>query len=272
MKTLVNFILYSNLWIALASVCFCLEGLLLHDSKIDFWYLCFLFCGTMIIYNGHRIIGFKLFVNDTQSKRFESLIILKPWIYALLAISVILGSISIYHIRMMLSNWILIALLISVLYITPVLRNNRLRDLPYIKVFLIALCWTLLCYLIPTENPDTYILIERFCFMMAITIPFDIRDLESDSKSGTLTIVSKLGKKWSRFIAILFAVIGFYCLVSSPIMDFTISTLVGYVFIYVLTILLISGSNENSADHYYSGYLDGLLVIRILPIILTIIL
>ena len=42
---------------------------------------------------------------------------------------------------------------------------------------------------------------ERFLFIMAITIPFDIRDLKIDNQVGLKTIPSILGIKKSKMIA-----------------------------------------------------------------------
>ena len=67
-------------------------------------------------------------------------------------------------------------------------------------------------------------LLERFLFVFAITIPFDIRDMEIDIKEGLKTIPVIMGKKKAMMIAnILLVLFTMICLVALQKHDFNLA-------------------------------------------------
>ena len=99
---------------------------------------------------------------------------------------------------------IIICAIISLLY------PFGLRQVPFLKIFIISIIWTISTFLILVfENNivlDKTILfhfLTRLFFVFAITIPFDIRDLPFDnSRLKTIPIV--FGEIKARVIAIIF--------------------------------------------------------------------
>ena len=86
-----------------------------------------------------------------------------------------------------------------------------LRELPRAKIFLIALVWSIVSVVLVTnENKSFYSLdtlllfVSRFSFVLAITIPFDIRDLKYYDLC-LRTIPQILGEQKAKMIAL-------YCL------------------------------------------------------------
>ncbi|TND08788.1 MAG: hypothetical protein FD123_2004 [Bacteroidetes bacterium] len=104
--------------------------------------------------------------------------------------------------------------LLSVTYAIPFMRWQgewiRLRDLPGMKIFLIAFVWTVVVVGIPFQlasfpetrdiQPSWYktvgmiFFLEVFLFCIAITIPFDVRDMKTDKKN-IRTIPQLMGEK-----------------------------------------------------------------------------
>lgn len=104
--------------------------------------------------------------------------------------------------------WILLILGgISVLYSVPIMDKN-LRNIPFLKMFWIALVWSVTAILPFFEHGDFVwwkILLQAlsvFCFVVAITIPFDIRDMELDH-AEMQTIPQKLGLQQSVYLGYL---------------------------------------------------------------------
>src|SRR5690606_9612993 len=87
-----------------------------------------------------------------------------------------------------------------------------LRNIPGLKLFLIAIVWALSCVLLPileletsilagTTVNDTILLItKRLLFIAAITVPFDIRDMYQDRNSDLKTIPVLLGEQRSLWV------------------------------------------------------------------------
>jgi 4-hydroxybenzoate polyprenyltransferase len=103
--------------------------------------------------------------------------------------------------------------LISIAYSLPLVpfRGERvsLRNIPGLKLILIALVWALSTTLLPLVNSTTtlsvttlwMLLAHRILFFMAIAIPFDVRDIYQDSIYSLQTIAVALGKQKSQFVA-----------------------------------------------------------------------
>jgi len=86
--------------------------------------------------------------------------------------------------------------IMGLFYVVYVVRfipyNNKwlaLRDIPFLKIFVIAFVWALVTGLLPLISSKDLIqinlqhilfLTKQFLFVVAITIPFDIRDMKYD--------------------------------------------------------------------------------------------
>ncbi|SFN62091.1 hypothetical protein SAMN05660413_01904 [Salegentibacter flavus] len=102
----------------------------------------------------------------------------------------------------------------TLLYAAPVLTQNRnLRDLAGIKILIIALVWAGVSVILPLlDHPEVSLLdkilmfFQRALFIIVITLPFEIRDLEFDSEH-LATIPQKIGIKKTRLLGWLMLVV-----------------------------------------------------------------
>lgn len=169
-------------------------------------------------------------------------------------------------------------ILISGLYAIPRILGNisrfSLRHIPWLKVFLIAYVWAIVTAELPLlilseeTEPLFYgsLFWERFVFFLAITLPFDIGDLQEDKERGVKTLVMVLGiqgVKVSSFLLILvfWAIVYF----NYSIFYFWIQGLL--VLSIVIVIFLIK--NETS-PLYYRRILDGSILFYALLTLLAI--
>ncbi len=143
-------------------------------------------------------------------------------------------------------------------------KNKSLRDIPFLKIFLIAITWTVTSVVLPflelglTINLEMILLfIFNFLFTIALTIPFDIRDLAHDHKN-TKTIPLYFGVKTSKNIAKTLLGV---CFLISVFSFFTLGQVIPLVVAFVLIIKV----KENQTELFYSGLIDG--VFLLLPLI-----
>ncbi|MFT4985993.1 MAG: 4-hydroxybenzoate polyprenyltransferase [Flavobacteriales bacterium] len=159
------------------------------------------------------------------------------------------------------------AALLSTFYVGDLFfrkRDTGLRSIPFIKIFLIAFVWTVVTVWFPLtmsyDHPSLeYIVVsfERFFFIMAITIPFDIRDLGIDSK-GLRTIPQILGEKKAKWLSIFFLLgAATFSGVLFYLKIYGIQLTIGAVLFYILTLILIAGSGKGKSDYYYSFWIEG---------------
>jgi len=172
---------------------------------------------------------------------------------------------------------------ISVFYVIPIIpslnKNLTLREIPFLKIFLIGLVWTIVIIGIPMIdsqfiNFDThlsinlffYSLFQVFCFVIGITIPFDIRDINYDKQDNLKTIPSVIGIKTSIFAAEIFlslSIILLYILFAGTSRFYIL--LVGHI----ITMIMILYSNDKREELFFAGLIEGSVLILYLCILIA---
>lgn len=223
MLRLVKILIETNLFIAFAAVSFMLANAYLLDIPIT--HLLFLslqiFFSTWFVYQISRWIYFK----KGEYANKEELVVQWFQKYPLFNQITIYGSGVLAILFTFFLKWKTIMVLcfvgsISVLYPIPFLKplgiKTRLRDFPFVKIFLIALVWSVTSVLLPAleTNIDFHVrrdviilLAAQFIFILFITLPFDINDAETDKISNIKTIPSVLGIKTSKIITLILGII-----------------------------------------------------------------
>jgi hypothetical protein len=158
---------------------------------------------------------------------------------------------------------------LSILYAFPVVpvdgAKKSLRQLPYAKLWIIVLVWTVTSSWIPLmdavvpEQLSLYILQQGF-FITALTIPFDIRDLEEDGPEQR-TLPQMIGVRKSRWIALL-------SLTLSAVFGSVLLTVAGeYVLplVFHLGVCAVSSFlifRSSRSDLFYTLGIDGMLLLQ----------
>ncbi|MDX1477724.1 MAG: hypothetical protein R3301_08435 [Saprospiraceae bacterium] len=274
-RKLSNLILYSSLWIALcaAAQVQLTYDLVFIDAGLD-GYTLFVLSSTLVLYSVHRLVGMRRVQAFAHLGRFA---VIRQYRSHILFYGVCAAIAAVaLAFQLPLRTWIFLCLpvAISAAYVLPVKPGGlRLRDIPLIKIFLIAASWSLITTTVPllhqhyTGNHLAMIFAERFLFVVAITIPFDIRDYPVDQQSRLTTLPHVMGIRASKLLALILLGLSF---VSVLILCRTGAYDVRYLLpagaVYMLTAALIAGARPEMDDHYYSGLLDG--VLFLLPFLL----
>ena len=179
--------------------------------------------------------------------------------------------------------WLIPLVLISALYTIPFVNisghKKRLRDIAYIKIFLIAITVTCVTVYLPIVDAGERLFImdkelallcaERFFFILCITIPFDIRDLHMDEKMGLKTIPTLLGVKRSLALSlaflVLFVAILAYHYAGKELMSG--ATFIAMLFSALVTGLIVVKSKPERSEHYFSFLVEGTMVIQFLLVL-----
>jgi 4-hydroxybenzoate polyprenyltransferase len=153
----------------------------------------------------------------------------------------------------------------------PILpRGDRIRDLPYIKIFLIALFWTLITAYIPltfadinANFKDLFYLAERFLFILFITIPFDIRDKSDDQSVGLKTVVTAIGIRRIKSMGMIIGIAGILSLFALfAYQHIPLQYFLSILICYLLATFLFLRSGPKISSDYYSVLIDGLMILR----------
>lgn len=263
-RHITNFYLYSSLHIGLCSVYLYLFTISRFNLRVDFKYVLFTLSSTIFIYSIHRLIGINKVKEFSHKGRFAIIEKFKNHIlvYAVLSF---LGCCFLF-LNFDWSRIILIsgAGLLSILYTIPIFgKAKRLRDVSFIKIFLIGIVWSYVTGVVPMYEQGlsfpvilSYFL-EIIIFFIAITIPFDIRDYSVDASNNVSTIPTLLGRRPAIKLALLLIWITLFIDVSMTLQyDLSFLGLICMATTCVLTFFTIKHVSDKETDYYFSGLLD----------------
>lgn len=258
----VKWIVFSNLWIAFGASLFCAAVQARIALEIDWKTTLFVFGATLFAYNFQRLsrLGKEIEKNDSERiiwiKQHRILVWIVCGIGALVALS--------YAFYLSLNQLLFLVIpgLISVLY---AFGKFSLRNIPFLKIIWISSVWAS-CIFLPFVDSEYFnqaliFSILTFVYIMALCIPFDIRDLKYDD-SNKKTIPQLLGVKGAKAIA---SILLFACIILLQVFDKVnwfdvVSILFG--------LLLILFAKQSCKELYFSGLIDGHLVLYGLGLIL----
>lgn len=265
----------SNIYISLAAVALTVATqvqLGMHPQ----WhpYLFIIFFATLFEYNLHRLITVLTNKEALKSEKHRWVNENIKAFYLMVFISIVgFGVVALLAKKEVLVTFTPIAL-ITVLYSIPVSANPkhllRLREIPYLKIFMIAAIWSASTILLPiVQSSETFsqthifaMLSERFFFILAITIPFDIRDLEADGQQELKTIPMLLGERNSLklsyfFLSVFLLSSAFHYAPEKEWMIFWAMCLSG-----ITTYFFLKMDYFKRMPFYHYGILDGTLLLQ----------
>lgn len=274
-------LIYSNVFIALSAVTLFASTFALWNLKIESTStLLVVFSGTFILYNLSRLVSLKNLGKVFQTPRLQWMLSRIPKIISWNAISGLVFLVSFFTMPSEYRRGFLLVGLVALLYAIPVFGFKRLRDIPYIKIFLIAGVWAYLTLAWPLMAEGVewrlwiFPFVERFLFILAITIPFDVRDSEMDQAYGLKTLASLFGSvralRVAGIILISLALLNLGALAfpqwfAQNLLEFSNPILFGeekFLFsaaVYTIGAFVVFYSLNQKQDVYFFGFIDGLM-------------
>ncbi len=152
-------------------------------------------------------------------------------------------------------------------YAVPLMKYKSLRSLGGIKIFIVAMVWAGVTVIIPmvaagiTLNMDCWItFFQRFLIVIALTLPFEIRDLQYDIAS-LQTLPQILGLKKTKILGIvlLFGVL----LLDGFKDEFTYQNFTSLILICLLIGGLLIFSKERQTKYFAAFWVESIPVLWI---------
>lgn len=276
-SSILDFLLFSNIFIAFCAVAQGMVSYYLLKLPPDKYVLAFLFFSTLLVYNLSMLLAKPKEPQQSPFKRVR-------WIFShhRLTISITLIAclciipLGLWYLSFQAQLLMVFVGILALAYNFPFLKLNDkkigLRNIPGIKLFLIALVWSLSCVLLPivqvestfgisiTLGETVLLVAKRFLFICAITIPFDIRDLFQDKMYELKTIPVILGEKKAWIFCQAFLIIYLILLILfTKNIDLDV---IGLTLTILLTGWLIFKSNIKRNEYYYFFFLDGTMILQ----------
>lgn len=220
MKFIKNLI-HSNIFISIAAVVFMLANAVLMQIELNKLIILsiHIFFSTWLVYQWSR----KMYHEQMQENEVVDEIYFfqlhhKKTTDYIIYFSFIISLITFLFLHNQTKLAIIFVGAISILYALPLQKigiSFRLRDVPFLKIFLIAFSWSATATFIPAlEAKNLFVLFDnyswkffaaQFLFILFITLPFDMSDMKNDKVQNLKTIPLLFGMKTSKvFLTIFF--------------------------------------------------------------------
>ncbi len=268
-KKLLSYYIYSNLHISIAAGVYVAGAFAISGTVISYFWAGLVSIATYVVYNAHRYIGY---YQTTSEHIAQRILFIKKYRWQLTGLcfaglALLFFSFPVIRIQRLLPYIPLIV--ITGLYLLPILPNKkRLRDLPYIKIFLIAIVWAAvfatIYYTFTTDSrfmKALTLFLEKSLFFLLITIPFDYRDRHIDRSQGVATLATALTSKSLRMVMIVLSIlIAVALIVQYQIQMIDITLFISLLSCYLISLGLSLWGLSSRSELYYLGVLDGLIL------------
>ncbi len=270
-KSFLRLITELNIWVAIAVSALCVVTYMDMSMAIQYDYIFLVFFGTISMYNFQRLIRMHIMVQEVYHLRARWYKKLYKW--NLLGLMLCIAPILYFGMQIQLTNYwpMLLAAVISLAYPLPVYKSSkgwmRLRDFPLFKIVLVSLVWAIVSVWIPrqlTMNSWNFNgvlqFLERFIFIFAITIPFDIRDVRYDKQP---TIPKLIGVKGAKLLSLVLWIAFFLLFLRNhSIPEIQIGFYVSGFVLFVIGSILILKSHPLRDPLYYSFLIEALPIMQ----------
>jgi len=256
----------SHLFIGLAAFSLTYETYAALNVDANLWLCSVIGTATIAFYSVHRIMQLRIY-QEANSKRISYLKNNKRTIEIAACIAIVLNvALIIYYFSAYIFVFLALAIA-SLVYLLPIMkRGRRVRDIPYLKIWVIAIAWSLVTVLSPvligdiSVNNFSHLGIERFLFFLLITIPFDIRDEKDDEMVLVKTFKTLLSKNRLVSIGIFIGALISIFIWLSP---FGLAYQIALQISAILACLLLVFADLQRPLWYYSFLIDGLIILRL---------
>jgi len=255
---MISCIIRSQFLISIASVAFYWSGYMLYSlpGRVGpLWSSVFVFCATFLAYN---LAVFTKYIGSPAGHE------LFMGVYIVCSVLVLYISFGFGMIKFI---YLLHLGIIAFVYNYPFKSDQwsflPARTIPFLKIILIAYVWASIGSILPLFQSgiitSTGHIIAIFCiqffFIAAITLPFDIRDYSRDLNNRIKTIPGYFGVRITRIAGIFLAA----CYIVISIL--TLNSVIPFIIIGLTTMILVYFSKEGKAEFYYTGIIDGFIII-----------
>lgn len=262
-RPILRFVVFSNIWIALGAAGLTLLYYIIFDFRPNLFVLSFVFFSTQLTYTFQRYVKF-IKRDRISGERLEWMENFHLYVKIFMVGDLIFCLVLAFFLNLQALIFLLIPAGISFFYAwkLPFGIKFNLRDVPGVKIYLIAIVWAMTCTFFPLFNEGEEIdasivllLIAEFIYILAITIPFDIRDLMLDEPEKK-TIPQLIGTSFAKMISIILLT------VSMVLIAYLSDGLnIGLFLAYIVGFYLVILSSHERKDIFFSFYIDGLLIL-----------
>lgn len=248
----------SSVHVAFAVVAFSILTSFEYGVQVDRKLLVFIFLGTVTGYNFVKYAGVAGLHHLSLTKNLRLIQIFSLFCFLLLLFYLFQQSFEVILVAGILGG-------LTVLYALPVFKGANLRSVNGLKVFVIATVWAGVTVLMPLVNSQGVELqdviisfFQRLLIVVALMLPFEIRDLKFDEASLG-TIPQRLGVEKTRILGVGLLIT--VCLVELLKSDLLLVNLLSLFIFSAITGIFIKASRVFQKKYFASFWVEALPII-----------
>jgi 1,4-dihydroxy-2-naphthoate octaprenyltransferase len=264
LKAILDFIVYSNLFISVGVALFTFQVSFFFDmTALDtIPFVIINFTATFVMYNLQRLYYSS---QQPESAKYIWYQKNKRLLFTLMVLLLVLMFKFIFYFLLenlsILFSYLGLSLL-SILYFLP---PFQLKKYGLLKPFLIGFVFVATCIVLPIFfsktgyfSPAGFLyMLGQFCFISALCVLFDVRDVTADREKNIVTWPIKFGLKRAKIVCIILFVIYLSQILIAPQ-----NTAISISFIFILGIVVAFFSSLKRHNYYYLFLVDGLIIVQ----------
>lgn len=273
MRRFAQFLINTNIYAVILIAALCLISLWQTENlEANKELLAFILASSLFVYPFHRLFGAWRMPVAYRLERHAYILRVAGFVLPMVVMSAVLSAFYFFSLDRSEQVYVAILSVFTLLYTFPVIPVRgkwiALRAVPGIKVFVISAVMALItCDVFMMGEVDSFdrtmFAVERFLFILAITIPFDIRDVKLDSQEGVLTLPIWLGvenaKKWCLVMLSIFGTLSFLQYMFGA--DMSLGQLLANWVSQVTAAIAIRNINDQRSPFYYSIAIEGVILL-----------
>lgn len=255
-----DFYVFSNIHVALAAVSLTFISYWNLGEVVRFSFLLWIFIATLVAYHFIRVFDQYYFSLSDLSllKNFTIFDFFLFFVGMLLFFKFVIES-TLKEIFILLP-----AMILTIWYAMPIVKIHgkpiSLRRLPQLKIFVIVLVWNIVTILLPlhkhfTDHSLWIEFVQRTFLLIALTIPFDIRDFETDPQDMS-TLPQKMGIHKAKKVSILL-LIGFFILIFFKT-EYRSEIILSELIVFMVSLGFITQVNNHKSIYYTAFWMEGI--------------
>jgi len=266
LKRIFQFILSHSIFIAICAVGLVIQTFQLLHQPINYNITAFVFFATLCSYNFYWLVSkrsfskvpLKAFINETIGNN-------------LLMLLIALAGMLFYFFRSSLDiRNIIPAFILTSLYALPLLPIKSLhftRKLGILKTVVLAFTWAYVTVCIPlnkpfgeSTDPEIFILIRRFLFMLMLCIIFDSRDSAMDKIRGMHSLATDLSPRALKVLVIIVFIALFSTFLFHDTFNITLFQSIALQ-VSTLTLLVVFYLSRKEQNYFFYYFIvDGMML------------
>ena len=271
-KNIVDFILFSSLFIALCAISMVHQTYYLFHLSLYKNFIWFVFFGSLCSYNFHWYLTPGLYGGSYRTQWSVD----HKKLHLILYIVGLIGG-AWFCIKLLYHwEWLLATAFITFLYSAPKIPYKPFTSLKKIavgKTIFLALVWThitailpLLLYGIQWRQEHFLFAVNRFFLIYPVCILFDYRDREEDKKQGIKSMITLLSEKNINKLFYFCLLVFFSSSIALYLSGMPLINTIMLLIPGVIVTMIYNYAKKNASDYFYYFFLDGLMMFSALLI------